>query len=185
MFLMSHHIHLAHSYWEKVVSPGDLVIDATCGNGHDTFFLSQLGAKVVAYDIQEAALEATRQKVPDALYRLQSHEQFEESAATLIVYNLGYLPGGDKTLTTERKSTLQSVQNALQIAQKAISITCYPGHPEGAKEEMLLVEFVETLDPREWNVCYHRWPNRNKAPSLIWISRDPYRADNNLIPCDR
>lgn len=48
--------------WRKVVRPGDTVIDATCGNGHDTLELARLVCAdnapgyVYAFDVQEDAL---------------------------------------------------------------------------------------------------------------------------------
>ncbi|MCC5831867.1 MAG: class I SAM-dependent methyltransferase [Chlamydiales bacterium] len=170
---MCNHLQLAHTYWEETLSPGDRVIDATCGNGYDTSFLAQFEVEVIAYDIQKEAIEATRAKAPKATYRLQSHASFVETEAALIIYNLGYLPGGNKDLTTMCESTLKSVRNALEIATKAVSITCYPGHPEGEREEAALVELACSLDPRKWTVCYHSWLNREKAPSLIWLVRLP------------
>lgn len=168
---MSNHLYLAHAYWKEILKAGDLAIDATCGNGHDSEYLSALGARVVGYDIQQEAIEATRAKVPSGTFHLQSHVYFVEKEAKLIVYNLGYLPGGDKSLTTRTETTIQSVKCALEIAS-AVSITCYPGHSEGAKEEVRLVELVKELDPRLWTVCYHQWLNRNKAPSLILLKKN-------------
>jgi len=170
---MSNHLQLAHFYWKQTLTSGDVVVDATCGNGHDTLYLAQLDMKVIAYDIQPRAIDATKGKVPNAQFRLQSHATFTETQAALIVYNLGYLPGGDKSLTTRCETTLQSVQNALQIATKAISITCYPGHLEGAEEEALLIEFFQTLDPKKWRICYHQWLNQTRSPSLLWLSLLP------------
>ncbi len=170
---MSNHLKQAHILWKQTLSPEDVVIDATCGNGHDTLFLAELGGQVIAYDIQSDAIEKTRAKVPQATFHHQSHASFVETQAALIIYNLGYLPGGDKQLTTRSETTLQSVGQALQIATKAISITCYPGHPEGAREEALLVEFVRGIDPKQWMVCHHQWLNRKAAPSLLWLLRLP------------
>ncbi|MCH9626984.1 MAG: hypothetical protein S4CHLAM2_06160 [Chlamydiales bacterium] len=166
---MANHLQKAHSYWKETLEPGDLVIDATCGNGHDTLYLTRLGVQVVAYDIQEKALETARMRAPKATYRLQSHASFVEKEAALIVYNLGYLPGGDKKRTTQTETTLQSVGHALKMVAKALSITCYPGHPEGAKEEAALLDFTRSLDPKKWHVCYHQWLNRKQAPSLLWL----------------
>jgi hypothetical protein len=45
----------AKAAWSSLVSPGDTVIDATCGNGHDTLALARLvGPRgcVIAMDIQ-------------------------------------------------------------------------------------------------------------------------------------
>ncbi len=170
---MMNHLQKAHSYWKEILEQGDLVIDATCGNGHDTLYLTELGAKVVAYDIQEEALEAARIRAPEATYRLRSHISFVEKEAALIVYNLGYLPGGNKERTTQTDTTLQSVGRALDMVTKAISITCYPGHPEGAKEEAALLDFARSLDPKKWHVCHHQWLNRKQAPSLLWLEPLP------------
>ena len=58
-------IDKSHKIWEGVLTPGDHVIDATCGNGHDTLFLAKCvdlerGGKVFAFDIQEKALLTTK-----------------------------------------------------------------------------------------------------------------------------
>ena len=48
--------------------PGGLYIDATMGNGHDTLFFSRLAGesgRVLAFDIQPAALESTRELLKD------------------------------------------------------------------------------------------------------------------------
>ena len=91
----------------------------------------------------------------------------------LIVYNLGYLPGGDKSLTTVTDITVKSVQKSLQMIPRggAVSVTCYPGHLEGEKEEKALLEFCKMLNRKEWNVLFHQWINREKSPSLIWIEK--------------
>ena len=51
--------------WKHVVQKGDTVIDATCGNGHDTLAMLKMVAdesgkgSVYGLDIQEAALQKT------------------------------------------------------------------------------------------------------------------------------
>jgi ubiquinone/menaquinone biosynthesis C-methylase UbiE len=161
------HILQAHYYWEQIVQPGDTLIDATVGNGHDTLFLSQLlrgKGSVIGYDIQSQALEQTKQRLGSLAenlvkLKLHSHTQFEEQNVKLIVYNLGYLPGGDKTVTTQCETTLQSIQDGMRriVPQGGISITCYPGHEEGAREEVVLLDFLKGVSQREWKICYHQW----------------------------
>ena len=186
------HIHLAHSYWEKLLQIGDVVIDATCGNGHDTLFISQLilndkhVGKLIAIDTQEEAIKSTQQRLQEKLasdllqdisFYQQCHSIFPETilknSVKLIVYNLGYLPGSDKTHTTLNTSTCTSVEHALTLICRggAISITCYPGHKAGQIEEEALLKLIEKLPSKEWRCCYHRWINRQDAPSLIWIER--------------
>jgi hypothetical protein len=167
---MKPHLTCAQDYWKRLVQPGDLIIDATVGNGHDTLFLAQLlqgeGA-LVGYDIQSQALESALKRLsslPPSIHRTvsfkkQSHHQFDEKNVKLIVYNLGYLPGGNKQLTTLSETTLLSLHSALQALAPngAISITCYPGHEEGRKEENAIREFLKTLSATRWSLCHHQW----------------------------
>jgi hypothetical protein len=183
----SPHLSLAKFYWKNFLEPGDIAIDATCGNGHDTLYLATLPlSSLFALDIQEDAIKNARallkthlmrEAIDKVLFFRVSHRNFEilplPAPPRLIVYNLGYLPGGDKTITTETGSTLESVSSALSILAKngAISITCYPGHNEGKKEEEALLTFAQSLPASQWDICYHRWVNRFRSPSVLWISR--------------
>jgi len=183
------HLDLAHLFWEKWVAPGYTVVDATCGNGQDTYFLATLlqgVGRLFAYDIQQSALESTQRRLQHLsdkersiiTLELKSHATFDLDYAHLIVYNLGYLPGGDHSLTTLTTTTLESVQQALTLIVPggAISITCYPGHAEGAAEKKALFSFLSTLDSDEWNISHHhplkRHFERNQdLPSLIFLQR--------------
>jgi methylase of polypeptide subunit release factors len=179
---MKPHLVYAHRYWGQIVRPADVVIDATVGNGHDTVALAQMlqgKGSLIGYDIQPQALENTKirlAKLPEeerriVTLKLQSHVCFEEKEAKLIVYNLGYLPGGDKRITTKGATTVESLQNALKILSDhgAISLTCYPGHKEGAEEQEVLLSFLKTLCSTQWQICTHQWFNRPRSPTLIWI----------------
>ncbi len=174
---MKPHLELAHDLWRSRVLPGDLAIDATLGNGHDALFLSELGCKVVGMDIQEAALAKAKERIGEDKIELhlRSHAEIGSlilpKKPKLIVYNLGYLPGGNKEITTVTESTLSSAQDSLDLLNctGALSITCYPGHDEGLKEEEALIKWASQLDPKQWSVCHYRWLNRLRAPSLLWI----------------
>ncbi len=171
------HIIQAHTYWKNHLQPGDLAIDMTCGNGHDTLFLADLGAQVFAFDIQEAAIAKTKQLVPSANTIHRSHDELNQvelpSAPKLIVYNLGYLPGGDKSIVTLTTSTIHSLKQATTLLAQngAISIMCYPGHDEGLVEELEVISFCKSLPSKEWTICFHQWINRPKAPSLVWLQK--------------
>lgn len=185
------HLALSKLYWKAHLKPGDIVVDATCGNGHDTLFLSQIllsdpESTIFAFDIQPEAILNTENLLKNNL----SHDHFRRVllnrrshleltavpypfSPRLIVYNLGYLPGGKKDLTTKVDTTLESVKMSLQLLADdgAISITCYPGHEEGAKEEKALITFTESLPSQNWAVCYHRWLNRPNSPTFFWIEQ--------------
>ena len=178
------HLELTKSYWQKHLEPPDIAIDATCGNGYDTLFLAQLPIRAVwGIDIQPKAIEHTR-KILEAhgvahhvVLHCGSHENFAWVKTSfppqLIVYNLGYLPTGDKNLTTQTKTTLASLQAALPILgdRGAISITCYPGHTEGEKEEQAILSWAKSLTSTQWHVCHHRWINRDRSPTVFWIQK--------------
>ena len=173
---------LAHTFWIKTLRPGDWAIDATCGNGHDTLFLSEHCAGVIGLDIQPQALLNTRERCRNKNIFLfhQSHRSFPALAhlapIRLVVYNLGYLPGGSKAVTTMTLNTLKSVENALTLILPGglVSITSYSGHIEGQKEEEALLSFCRSLCPKTWTVVFHKWLNRNKAPSLLLIQKEFY-----------
>lgn len=174
--IFNSHLDLAHQIWAKVAQPGDWAIDATCGNGHDTLFLVDHFAGVIGLDVQEKALENTKNLVGDkALLFCQSHETFPllPYPIRLVVYNLGYLPGADKSFTTQVQSTLTSVTNALGLILPGglVSITCYPGHPEGQREEEALLKLCQALPPADWSVSFHSWQNRLQSPSLLLIQK--------------
>jgi len=183
--LFQSHLDLAKSYWERHLHPHSIAVDATCGNGHDSLSLARLCAEkgaLYCLDIQKKAIDSTKalleSSLPDGVkhniyFFNHSHETFpkEIPPCDLLVYNLGYLPGGDKSLTTKVAGTLKSFKNGLNLLKLngLISITCYPGHPEGAKEQQALLYEVSQLSPLDYLVCHHSFENRLKAPSLLLI----------------
>ncbi len=65
------------SVWKRVVKPGDTVVDATCGNGHDTLVLTNMVCipevlgSVYALDVQEDGLANTSYLLDHKLDELQ------------------------------------------------------------------------------------------------------------------
>lgn len=189
--LFHSHIDLAHKHWKSLIEHGDTVIDATCGNGHDTLVLAKLAltsnaGQLFALDLQQEAINATNEmllsklsrEIYERIYFIQGcHSRFPDNVAPnsvkLIAYNLGYLPGGDKSKTTQTETTLESIQQAQKLILDGglISITCYPGHEEGKREEEQILNFSTKLDPKKWSCCHHRWSNRSNAPSLLLIQK--------------
>lgn len=178
-------IDLAHSFWQSLIQNGDAFIDATCGNGKDSLFLAKLAASkkdthLYCIDIQKQALDKAKLLLEAETTCITwihgSHEQLPPTApknCRLIVYNLGYLPGGDKSVTTLTSSTLKSVSHALELLclGGVISITCYPGHEEGKKEEEKLSSFFSLLDPKKWCFTHFHFDNRKESPSLMLIQK--------------
>ena len=178
------HIHIAHTLWKQTIKPGSVVIDATCGNGYDSLIIAKHaitpGAGTLhCMDVQEMALEMTKKRLEEGLprpflNRVVFHKACHStlpSKANLIVYNLGYLPGSDKRVKTQPETTLKSIQTALDslLPGGLMTITCYPGHKEGAEEEVLIKEHLASLPPKSARVCHYTWINRPSHPSLFSI----------------
>ena len=142
----------AHQSVRAVVRSGDHVVDATAGNGHDVAFLAELvgvSGKVHAFDLQQAALATTEEKLREAglldhcaLHHL-SHERMAEvmppetrGRIHAIVFNLGYLPGGDKEVTTKADTTAAALRAALRLLRPGglLAVIAYRGHPGGKDE---------------------------------------------------
>lgn len=173
---MKPHLEKAHQFWKEHLKPTDHVIDATCGNGKDTAVLASLAAHVYAIDIQLDAIEKAQVFVQakNVSFLHQCHTQLPQNQnVTLIIYNLGYLPGGNKQLTSQTETTLISVSRALAILPigGALSITCYPGHPEGAVEEKALQKWSKTLSQK---VDWSTW--KIGSPTLLTVIKV-----NNLV----
>jgi len=182
-------IDLGHKFFSSLLKEGDIAIDATCGNGRDSLALGKLlseknGSSLLCIDIQEIAIQSTEELLkkelpfflPSVTFQRGSHESFPElfkGRVKLVVYNLGYLPGADKTLTTTVSSTLRSVKNAMRLLTPGgvINITCYPGHPEGAKEEAELISLLSSLEPSLWSFTSIRWNNRRASPSVLLLQK--------------
>ena len=165
---------------------GDTAIDATMGNGHDTQLLCELvgdEGHVYAFDIQEQAVENTRNRLKEAglLDRAtlfcQGHEHMREyisGPVQAVVFNLGWLPGGDKRVTTHWETTQSAVSQALFLLDReGICVICvYPGHEAGDYERAKLTEYLSALRPQESNVLHHRFLNAGPgAPECFIIQK--------------
>ena len=152
---------IAHDLIADVAAPGDCVIDATMGNGHDTLFLARCvghHGHVYALDIQQQALEQTAARLEQegvsrhvTLIR-GSHAELVDllpgsmhGKASVVVFNLGYLPGGEKSITTTAESTLEALGAALELLRPGglISLLVYVGHAGGEEEDRAILRWLE------------------------------------------
>ena len=177
---------IASDILERAIAPGDTVIDATMGNGHDTLFLCRLvgdEGRVIAFDVQPAAVESTRNRLEEAgvSNRAQLHCLGHQHMAEIVtgpvdavVFNLGWLPGGDKAVTTLLDTTKQAVSYALSLLRPLgiCLICCYPGHQEGDREREYLMDMLAKLPPQQYNVLWHKFLNAGSgAPECFVIQR--------------
>lgn len=171
---------IVHILIKDHLKEGDFCVDATCGNGHDTIFLAEIvgnNGKVDAYDIQEEAILNAKNLTKDYQnihYYLNSHESIAISNCKLVLFNLGYLPSGDKNITTNTKTTINAINNLINQFEEnkdmIIYIVIYPGHNEGNKESNALINLGESLDSKVYQVTTIKPINQNNAPYIMMIN---------------
>lgn len=153
---------LAHFLWQEYIKKGDIVLDATCGNGHDTLRLLELAGEdglVYAFDIQKSAVEKCRNmtsNAKNAVYIIDSHsniDKYIKKELSAAVFNLGYLPNSDHDITTQPKTTIEAIVKVLKLLKKGgiISLASYRGHDEAA-EYTAVSDFLKKLDPKDFKV---------------------------------
>ena len=173
-----------HRFIKNQVREGDVCIDATVGNGRDTEVLCTLvGEKglVYGFDIQEIALEKTRLRLEEtglshrARLLFVGHEQMAEviepsahGKITCVVFNFGYLPGGDHQLATKGETSIMAMEAALDLLKKdgLISLCIYSGGDSGFAEREKILAWLKGLDSREYLVIVNEFYNRKNHPPL-------------------
>lgn len=181
--LLSRPMTCTHDWINRVVLPGDTVVDATAGNGHDTVFLARLAGpsgQVHAFDVQEEAIKATRERLekeglltPAVHLHLASHDRLAERVGgpvKAIVFNLGYLPGGDKKIVTRTECTLAALEQAAALIAPngLLSVMCYPGHAGGKEEAEAVEALLSRLPHHSWRTGKYQLLNTG-APAPFQI----------------
>tara|TARA_B100001248_G_scaffold260540_1_gene249055 strand:+ start:73724 stop:74287 length:564 start_codon:yes stop_codon:yes gene_type:complete len=174
-----------HERLTKIICPGDGVVDATVGNGHDTAFLAEAvgpEGRVFGFDVQQSAIDATSVRLEAAGVRewvdlfLNGHECLLDflpaefiGRVKVIMFNLGYLPGSDKQVITQTETTLQAIQAALIcLAQGGcLSVLLYPGHPGGSEEAHAVKAFLKSLPQEAYLLEIEGGSGTNAPESLI------------------
>ncbi|WP_256760755.1 class I SAM-dependent methyltransferase [Cohnella sp. WQ 127256] len=182
----------AQRWVKERVKPGDIVIDATAGNGSDTLFLARsVGPTgfVYAFDIQAEALDNTRGRLlaeADSIslastqYIHAGHETMEDAVTpdahgkvAAIMFNLGYLPGASSSVITQPTTTLVALDSAVRLLRKdgVLTVVVYPGH-EGGETEAAAVEAWSTgLSPQLAQSVIYRFPQKTASPYLIALNK--------------
>ncbi|MFP7278215.1 class I SAM-dependent methyltransferase [Exiguobacterium indicum] len=169
---------------ESVIEPGDCVVDMTAGNGHDTQFLAECvgpEGRVLAFDVQAQAIEESTRRLDEAgmLARVDLyHESHIHVGARLSderrpvragVFNLGYLPGSDKSITTTGEETLEALDALLPVLAPGglVVLVVYHGHLEGKRERDAVLDYVTALDQQDYAVLQYRFLNQQNHPPFI------------------
>ncbi len=170
-----------HHFIRDHVKEGDICIDATAGNGNDTQLLCELvgeSGKVFAFDIQEQAVANTKKRLEDAglagraEVMLESHTKMRayagEGTVSCIVFNFGYLPGGDHNLATRKDTSIEAIQEGLSLLRKGgmMSLCIYSGGDSGFEEKDAILEELKNLDGKKYLVIKSEYFNRPNNPPM-------------------
>ena len=180
-------INIAHQQISESLKSGDIAIDATLGNGHDARYLKNLVGPtglVFGFDIQLAALAATQANNTEATGLTLIHASHALMAENIpvqhhghikaIMFNLGYLPGGDKSIITQTDSTLCALNAAIALlaAKGIMTIMAYPGHAGGDLETTQIEHWCEQLDQSQFSYqINYSTVNSATAPRLFILRK--------------
>lgn len=168
------------------VKAGDTVIDATCGTGQDALALAKAvgsDGKVYAFDIQKEAIELTDERIrANGLHNVNlicdsfvsMNDYVAEGVASAVIFNLGYLPGGDHSITTKADETIKGLELALGIIKAGgiVTVVMYDGHEAGKEEKQGVLEWAKSLDSSDYHVAYVNMLNqKNNPPEIVWITK--------------
>ncbi|WP_282923605.1 class I SAM-dependent methyltransferase [Mediterraneibacter massiliensis] len=175
-----------HHFLQEYIKEGDCCVDATAGNGGDTEFLCRCvgdTGKVFAFDIQKIALQNTEARLKKAGYAERAqlfeagHENmssFVKEQAAAIVFNFGYLPGGNHKIATQPHTSIEGIKQGLKILKQGgvMSLCIYSGKDTGSEEKEAILSFLKELDDKKWLVIVNSYYNRKNEPPLpVFIIR--------------
>ncbi|MGN0623764.1 MAG: tRNA (mnm(5)s(2)U34)-methyltransferase [Oscillospiraceae bacterium] len=186
-------VQLAHEFLRQQIKQGELCIDCTAGRGNDTVFLCSLvgsTGKVLSFDIQKEAVESTALLVEQNGYSdiaqviKDSHENIdkyaEENSVSAIVFNFGWLPGGDHKIHTETSSSIAAIEKGLKLLKSGgvMSLSIYYGRDTGFEEKQAILDYIAKLPVKSYTVIVSEFVNRPNCPP---ISVRIYKSDDGKL----
>ncbi len=173
-------LNIAHKFIRENVKEGDICIDATAGRGNDTALLCELAGnsgKVIAFDIQKEAVESTENLLENKHFsnyeiHLESHENMDRYAqndtVSCITFNLGWLPKSDHKISTHAESSIKAIEKGLLLLKDGgfISICIYYGKDTGFEEKNAVLEYLKTIDSKQYTVIVSEFANRPNCPPI-------------------
>lgn len=174
--------NITEYYIKNYINDGDIAVDATLGNGNDTLKLcNAVGKKgrVYGFDIQDVAIKNSKKLLEDsgvtnAELILDSHaniDKYVTDKVKAVVFNLGYLPGGDHKLQTKWDTTITAIEKSLDLIcdDGFIAIMIYYGKNSGTEEKEAVMEYLKNLNHKKYTVTVHDFYNRPNNPPITAV----------------
>lgn len=187
MININNAVQFQHLIWDRSMENAKVVVDATCGNGHDLLYLAkraQKGCHLYGIDIQMKAIKSSKDLLqsndiaPEVSLTFihDSHDlalahQLKDKVIDLMIFNLGYLPGSNHEIITKPHHTIDAIKEGLNKLSKSgvITIVAYPGTPEGMEEMKSLTSYLSDLEQKLYNVCHWQPLNQVNNPPELFI----------------
>ncbi len=178
---------LSHQFMKEHIPLGGVCIDGTAGKGRDTLFLAQLvgeSGRILAFDIQSEAVEATKSLLSE--HKIENTEVFlachstmadyaEENTVDAIMFNFGWLPGGDHNRFSHGKTSCLAIEKGLGLLKTGgvMSLCLYCGKETGFEEKESVLDYVKSLDQSRYSVLLADFINRkNNPPVVVFITKE-------------
>lgn len=176
-------VQMAHNFILDRLKTATLVIDATAGNGKDTLFLAKNSpptTTIIAFDVQPQAIENTELLLKQHGYShkvqliVDSHDNlanYNNQPIDIAMFNLGYLPGGDHTLSTCPDTTIQAISQTLQLLTVGglITVATYPGYEHGEREYQAVHQYLTGLKQQTFTVACWTMVNQTNSPPILYV----------------
>jgi hypothetical protein len=90
-----------------------------------------------------------------------------------MMFNLGYLPGGDHQLVTRAERTVLALQNACELLADGgvLSVLAYRGHPGGREEAQAVRDWCGGQPAESWRILACPVEDEKNGPALFLIQR--------------
>lgn len=174
---------LSHKWIRENVQEGDFCIDATAGRGRDTLFLATAVGKsgtVLAFDVQKAAVDSTlsllsENKIINAQVIHGCHSTMDQYAkectVSAIMFNFGWLPGGDHRLFSKKDTSLIAIEKGLRLLKPGgiMTLCLYYGKETGTEERDAVLDYLKALDQKKYSVLLQHFLNRKNDPPMCAV----------------
>lgn len=178
----SNAISITRDLIDRYVKDGDIVLDATVGNGNDTILLAEkvgISGRVYGFDIQKTAINNTisllesKNLNENVILINEDHfkiDKYIDENLNFIIYNLGYLPKGDKSIKTKASTSIGSIEKSLNLLDYngLLIITVYTGHAGGLEEKIAIENLIINLNQKNFTVLKYEFINQKNNPPIVY-----------------
>ena len=166
-----------HEWLQTFITEDMIAVDMTCGQGHDTHFLAGRCKHVYSFDIQQQAISQAQQlcqEQTNITFILDSHiniDKYVVEDVNCVIFNLGYLPGGNKSIITHKESTLIALSKANRKLKVngVLIITCYPAHAHGKEEAEAVKQFIKHQE--NYDISLFQYPKKNTPFTYLCVKK--------------